>query len=115
MLKMRLDLIGEHEILVAEDVSAASRWPRRTAGPDPDGSELPVIDGWEATRRLKASGDTPNSIIALSAHAPAGAREKRRRRVATSSTPPVQLDRLLGRSRASSIGAVEQCASNFIR
>ena len=38
---------------------------------------LPVIDGWEATRRLKASPATRDiPVIAVSAHALAGDREK---------------------------------------
>ena len=58
---------------------------------------LPVIDGWEATRRLKAEASTRNiPVIALSAHAMAGDREKA---IAAGcdeyDTKPVDLPRLL--------------------
>jgi CheY-like chemotaxis protein len=58
---------------------------------------LPIIDGWEATRRLKAEALTRNiPVIALSAHAMAGDREKA---IAAGcddyDTKPVELPRLL--------------------
>ena len=58
---------------------------------------LPVIDGWEATRRLKAEARTRNiPVIALSAHAMAGDREKALAAGCDDyDTKPVELPRLL--------------------
>jgi two-component system, cell cycle response regulator DivK len=58
---------------------------------------LPVIDGWEATRRLKAQAQTQNiPVIALSAHAMAGDREKALAAGCDDyDTKPVELPRLL--------------------
>lgn len=56
---------------------------------------LPVIDGWEATRRIKA-GTSGIPVIALSAHAMAGDREKALAAGCDDyDTKPVDLPRLL--------------------
>ncbi len=60
---------------------------------------LPVIDGWEAIRRLKANPETQATpIIALTAHAMSGDRE---RAVAAGSddydTKPIEFSRLVGK------------------
>jgi len=50
--------------------------------------EMPILDGWEATRWLKSKPQTRDiPVVALSAHALAGEREKALRRDVTSLTP----------------------------
>ena len=58
---------------------------------------LPVVDGWEATRRLKAEPQTRGiPIIGLTAHAMAGDREKVIKAGCDDyDTKPVELPRLL--------------------
>jgi Response regulators consisting of a CheY-like receiver domain and a winged-helix DNA-binding domain len=58
---------------------------------------LPVIDGWEATRRIKASDTTRHiPVIALTAHAMAGDREQALAAGCDDyDTKPIELDRLL--------------------
>jgi len=60
---------------------------------------LPNIDGWEATRRIKANDSTTRTpVIALTAHAMAGDREKT---IAAGcddyDTKPINFTRLLGK------------------
>jgi two-component system cell cycle response regulator DivK len=77
MLSRRLQRKG-HEVLLAADGMQAILMAESEA---PDlillDMSLPVIDGWEAARRLKASPATAQvPIVALTAHAMAGDREK---------------------------------------
>jgi CheY-like chemotaxis protein len=77
MLRHRLERKGI-EVIVASDgeqgIAAAQRERPDLILMD---LSLPVIDGWEAARRLKSSPDTRAiPIIALSAHAMTGDRER---------------------------------------
>ena len=60
---------------------------------------LPVIDGWEATRRIKANDATRHiPVIALTAHAMAGDREKAMEVGCDDyDTKPVEISRLLSK------------------
>jgi len=102
MLKMRLELLDEFEVLIAED---GEKGCEAAAAERPDiilmDLDLPVIDGWEATRRIKANAQTRHiPVIALSAHALAGAREKALEAGCDDfDTKPVDFERLLVKIR----------------
>ena len=68
---------------------------------------LPVLDGWEATRQLKAAPETRHiPVLALSAHAMAGEREKALAAGCDDfDTKPVDFPRLLEKIRALLPGA----------
>ena|SRR5438477_13215614 len=63
---------------------------------------LPVLDGWEATRRIKADERTKRiPIIALTAHAMQGDEQKAREAGCDDyDVKPVELPRLLGKIEA---------------
>ncbi len=63
---------------------------------------LPEIDGWEATRRVKANGGTAQTpVIALTAHAMASDKEKALAAGCDDyDTKPVELPRLLAKIEA---------------
>jgi CheY-like chemotaxis protein len=102
MLKMRLELLDEFEVLTAED---GEKGCEMAAAERPDivlmDLEMPGIDGWEATRRLKSNPDTRDiPVIALSAHALAGSREKALAAGCDEfDTKPVEFDRLVATLR----------------
>src|SRR5262249_45150527 len=102
MLKMRLELLGDFEVLAAED---GEKGLGLAVSDCPDiilmDLEMPVVDGWEATRRLKGNPQTRNiPVIVLSAHALAGEREKA---IAAGcdefDSTPIEFDRLVATMR----------------
>jgi len=97
MLSRRLERKG-HEVLIAVDGQAGIDMASSVA---PDiilmDLSLPVVDGWEATRRIKADPATQAiPVIALTAHAMSGDEEKAREAGCDDyDTKPVNLNRLL--------------------
>jgi CheY-like chemotaxis protein len=100
MLSLRFETLGGYEIVSATD---GAEGIAKATSERPDliliDLNLPVIDGWEATRRLKADPATRAiPIIALTAHAMSGDREKA---LAAGSddfdTKPVEFERLLSK------------------
>ena len=102
MLKMRLELLGDFEVLTAED---GEKGCEMAAAERPDiilmDLEMPVVDGWEATRRLKGNPQTREIPIgALSAHALAGERETALAAGCDElDTTPIDFDRLVATLR----------------
>jgi len=98
MLKMRLELLGDFEVVSAED---GEKGCAMALSERPDiilmDLEMPVVDGWEATRRLKNDPQTRDiPIIALSAHALSGERDKALAAGADEfDTKPIEFERLV--------------------
>jgi two-component system cell cycle response regulator DivK len=99
MLSRRLIRNG-YEVVMALDGRQAVEM---ASGENPDliimDMSLPVIDGWEATRQVKAAPETRAiPVIALTAHAMAGDREKAIEAGCEDyDTKPIDLPRLLGK------------------
>ena len=100
MLKLRFEMVDGFEMLVAEDGAAGCA---KAIAEKPDvilmDLDLPVVDGWEASRQLKSNPQTRHiPIIALTAHAMSGSREKALAAGCDEfDTKPVDFDRLLGK------------------
>jgi CheY-like chemotaxis protein len=92
-----------YEVLVAVDGGQGVEKARAEA---PDlilmDMSLPALDGWEATRRLKADPQTRAiAVIALTAHAMAGDREEALEAGCDDyDTKPIDFARLLGKIQA---------------
>ncbi|MGH9036713.1 MAG: response regulator, partial [Acidimicrobiia bacterium] len=99
MLSRRLERRG-YEVIVAVD---GEEGVSRARAEVPDlvlmDMSLPVLDGWEATRQLKAAPETKSiPVIALTAHAMSGDREKALAAGCDDfDTKPIDLPRLLGK------------------
>ena len=117
-LARRLQRRG-YEVILAGDGQEGVTLARQAA---PDlvlmDMNLPVLDGWEATKQLKAAAETRNlPVIALTAHALASDRAKTLEAGCVDyHTKPVDLSRLLAQieavlSRASAGGAAQEGAA----
>jgi CheY-like chemotaxis protein len=99
MLSRRLERRG-YQVVIAEDGAAGVSMARLE---NPDlilmDMSLPVMDGWEATRQIKATPETKViPVIALTAHAMAGDEEKALAAGCNDyETKPVDLPRLLAK------------------
>jgi len=97
MLKNRLTRAG-HTVVVATD---GAQGVAMASSERPDvilmDLSLPVLDGWQATREIKAAAETKHiPVIALTANAMAGDREKALAAGCDDyDTKPVELPRLL--------------------
>ncbi len=102
MLSRRLARRG-YEVLLAVDGPSGVEMTRSES---PDlvlmDMSLPVLDGWEATRRLKADPATRHiPVIALTAHAMSSDHDKALEAGCDDyDTKPVELPRLLGKIEA---------------
>ena len=102
MLKNRLTRAG-HTVVIAND---GAQGVAMALSERPDiilmDLSLPVLDGWQATRQIKAAPDTKHiPVIALTANARAGDREKALGAGCDDyDTKPIELPRLLAKIKS---------------
>ena len=102
MLSRRLRRKGFEVILAVDGAEGVAKAQSESPDLILMDMSLPVMDGWEATRQIKASDASASiPIIALTAHAMAGDREKAMRAGRDDyDTKPVEFSRLLGKIHA---------------
>jgi len=107
MLSRRLERKGYQVVLAVDGLSGVEMAQNEAPDLVLMDMSLPVLDGWEATRRLKAQPVTQRiPVIALTAHAMSSDREKALEAGCDDyDTKPVELPRLLDKIEALLTGA----------
>ena len=102
MLSRRLERRGYQVVIAVDGVEGVRMAQAETPALILMDMSLPVLDGWEATRQIKAAPATGSiPIIALTAHAMSGDREKAIEAGCDDfDTKPVDLPRLLAKIEA---------------
>jgi len=99
MLSRRLQRLGYHVLIAVDGAQGVSMTLAERPNIVLMDMSLPVMDGWEATQQLKSNPHTCNiPVIALTAHAMAGDREKALAIGCNDyDTKPIELPRLLNK------------------
>ena len=102
MLSRRLERKGYEVVMAVDGGQAVAMAQSESPALILMDMSLPVFDGWEATRRIKAAPETKLiPVIALTAHAMAGDREKCVEAGCDDyDTKPIELPRLLEKMEA---------------
>jgi len=102
MLSRRLERRGYEVVLAVDGAEGVDKAGTEAPALILMDMSLPVVDGWDATRRIKAAPATRAiPVIALTAHAMSGDREKAVEAGCDDfDTKPVDLARLLGKIEA---------------
>ena|SRR4051812_8328598 len=102
MLSRRLQRKGYEVVMATDGEQAVTMASSESPALILMDMSLPVFDGWEATRRIKAAPETKSiPVIALTAHAMTGDREKSMEAGCDDyDTKPIELPRLLEKMEA---------------
>lgn len=99
MLSRRLRRRGYEVVIAVDGVTGVAMAKSETPDLILMDMSLPVMDGWEATKKIKADSQTCSiPTIALTAHAMSGDREKAFKAGCDDyDTKPIELSRLIGK------------------